>query len=142
MGVLSKLGFTAVTGATGVALWQGYQFQTAQAEEQTAQAVKLQLAETLPSRKGQLQQLQTSTADKPFDVLIIGGGATGAGCALDAISRSIHLFCLQPKMTSSCVFSPVKQRLSGGTHSNHSQRVQGIVILSVPQRTAYCISLS
>ncbi|KAK9849952.1 hypothetical protein WJX84_010898 [Apatococcus fuscideae] len=113
MGVLSKLGFTAVTGATGLALWQGYQFQTAQAEEQTAQAVKLQLAETLPSRKGQLQQLQTSTADKPFDVLIIGGGATGAGCALDAISRGLRTVVVE------------KEDFGAGTSSRSTKLVHG-----------------
>ena len=85
MGVLSKLGFTVVTGATGVALWQSFQVQSAQAQQ--AQTVKLQLAETLPARSQVVRQLQDGTAEKPFDVLIVGGGATGTGCALDAASR-------------------------------------------------------
>lgn len=41
--------------------------------------------ENLPSRK---QQLQSLTCDQ-FDVLIIGGGATGAGCALDSVTRGL-----------------------------------------------------
>lgn len=39
------------------------------------------------TRAAQLEALQAGTADNPFDVLIIGGGATGTGCAVDAVSR-------------------------------------------------------
>lgn len=38
---------------------------------------------SLPPRSDQISSLQTDA----FDVLIIGGGATGAGCALDAVTR-------------------------------------------------------
>lgn len=38
---------------------------------------------SLPHRSDQIKSLQNES----FDVLIIGGGATGAGCALDAVSR-------------------------------------------------------
>ena len=37
----------------------------------------------LPSRDDQIKSLQSES----FDVLIVGGGATGAGCALDAVTR-------------------------------------------------------
>lgn len=37
----------------------------------------------IPTREQELKSLQTET----FDVLIIGGGATGAGCALDSVTR-------------------------------------------------------
>ena len=37
----------------------------------------------LPSRDEQIKCLQTES----FDVLIIGGGASGSGCALDAVTR-------------------------------------------------------
>lgn len=43
--------------------------------------------EPLPNRKELVKRLFSATASKPFDVLIIGGGATGAGCALDAATR-------------------------------------------------------
>uniref|UniRef100_A0AAV1TQ03 Glycerol-3-phosphate dehydrogenase n=1 Tax=Peronospora matthiolae TaxID=2874970 RepID=A0AAV1TQ03_9STRA len=39
-----------------------------------------------PSRAEQLKRLQT----EQFDVLIIGGGATGSGCALDAATRGLN----------------------------------------------------
>ena len=42
-------------------------------------------ATPLPTRAAQLQALQ----EKYFDILVIGGGATGCGVALDAASRGI-----------------------------------------------------
>lgn len=43
----------------------------------------------IPSRQEQLSALKNNTTK--FDVLIIGGGATGAGCALDAASRGLKV---------------------------------------------------
>lgn len=37
----------------------------------------------LPTREDQVKTLKS----QDYDVLIIGGGATGAGCALDACTR-------------------------------------------------------
>lgn len=37
----------------------------------------------LPTRDEQIKSLQTEN----FDVLIIGGGASGSGCALDSVTR-------------------------------------------------------
>lgn len=42
-------------------------------------------ADELPSRQAQLAALRDT---EEFDVLVVGGGATGAGCALDAVTRS------------------------------------------------------
>ena len=42
---------------------------------------------SMPSRDEQMLKLQGADAARPFDILIIGGGATGTGCALDAVSR-------------------------------------------------------
>lgn len=38
----------------------------------------------LPPRSEQVKTLQSG---EEYDVIIVGGGATGAGCALDAITR-------------------------------------------------------
>lgn len=42
----------------------------------------------LPSRNEQVNILQSG---EEYDVLIIGGGATGAGCALDSITRGANI---------------------------------------------------
>jgi len=41
----------------------------------------------IPSRTEQMQALRASTKASPFDVLVIGGGATGCGIAFDAATR-------------------------------------------------------
>ena len=40
----------------------------------------------LPTREEQIERL----AKDSFDVLVIGGGATGVGCALDSVSRGMR----------------------------------------------------
>lgn len=45
----------------------------------------------LPSRAEQIRRLSSSTPDSPYDILVIGGGATGAGVAFDAASRDGNL---------------------------------------------------
>ncbi len=47
----------------------------------------------VPSRGKQIQQLQQP--DEEYDVLIVGGGATGAGIALDAASRGLKVACVE-----------------------------------------------
>jgi len=44
---------------------------------------------TLPSRKEQLKSL--SSQKEEYDILIIGGGATGSGLALDAAARGLKV---------------------------------------------------
>ena len=44
-----------------------------------------------PPRQEHITRLAQGTRDNPFDVLIIGGGATGTGCALDAATRQSTL---------------------------------------------------
>ena len=50
--------------------------------------------EGLPSRAEQVRRLQNSK-QTPYDVLIIGGGATGAGCALDGAARGLRVACIE-----------------------------------------------
>lgn len=48
----------------------------------------------MPSRAQQLTHLSQGTEDNPYDVLIIGGGATGTGCAVDAATRCLAFPCI------------------------------------------------
>ncbi|KAI8462742.1 MAG: mitochondrial glycerol-3-phosphate dehydrogenase [Monoraphidium minutum] len=52
---------------------------------------ELLAAGPVPARADQIAKLRGSSRDQPFDVLIIGGGATGAGCAVDAATRGLKV---------------------------------------------------
>lgn len=52
------------------------------------QGLQLEVKGDPPPRALQLESLKNGTKTNPFDILIIGGGATGTGCALDAATRS------------------------------------------------------
>ena len=43
----------------------------------------------IPSRRDQLSALKEP--NRKFDLLIVGGGASGAGCAVDAASRGLKV---------------------------------------------------
>lgn len=47
--------------------------------------MKMPFEDRLPTRQEQLTALQSTPE---YDILVVGGGATGAGCALDAATRS------------------------------------------------------
>ncbi|MBM3672996.1 MAG: glycerol-3-phosphate dehydrogenase/oxidase [Actinobacteria bacterium] len=52
-------------------------------------------------------------ADEPFDVLVVGGGITGAGCALDAASRGLRTALVE------------RDDFASGTSSKSSKLVHG-----------------
>ena len=61
-----------------------------------------QLREVLPSR----EDMKANLRNKQFDVLIVGGGASGAGVALDAVTRGVFeyiAFLFSPPSTR-CLF--------------------------------------
>jgi FAD dependent oxidoreductase len=51
----------------------------------------------VPSRAEQIRRLQSPTVgeDGVFDILVIGGGATGAGIAMDAAQRGLQTACIE-----------------------------------------------
>lgn len=48
--------------------------------------------EGIPSRREQIERLQEG---EEYDVLVVGGGATGAGIALDAAARGLEVACIE-----------------------------------------------
>lgn len=64
----------------------------------------------LPSRDDQIKSLQT----EHFDVLIIGGGATGAGCALDAATRGLKTALVEADDFASGTSSRSTKLIHGG----------------------------
>ncbi|MGI9600588.1 MAG: FAD-dependent oxidoreductase [Acidimicrobiales bacterium] len=60
-------------------------------------------------RRSNLRRL----ADEPFDVVVIGGGITGAGCALDAASRGLRTALVE------------RHDFASGTSSKSSKMVHG-----------------
>jgi hypothetical protein len=60
------------------------------------QSVTPQRSSTVPTRSAQISTLLDASRNKTeFDVLIIGGGATGAGAALDATTRGLSTVLIE-----------------------------------------------
>ncbi|XP_064646298.1 glycerol-3-phosphate dehydrogenase, mitochondrial-like isoform X2 [Lineus longissimus] len=64
----------------------------------------------IPTRAKQFESLDT----EEFDVLVIGGGATGSGCALDAVSRGLKTAMVEKFDFSSGTSSRSTKLIHGG----------------------------
>ncbi len=64
----------------------------------------------LPSRQEMLERLRR----RPLDVLVVGGGATGAGCALDAASRGLRTGLVEADDFSAGTSSRSTKLIHGG----------------------------
>jgi len=74
---------------------------------------KVPLPWTPPPREELLKKLRRSgngDAQEEFDLLVIGGGATGAGVALDAVTRGLKVALVERNDFSSGAFSPLPHR--------------------------------
>ncbi|KAG6604483.1 Glycerol-3-phosphate dehydrogenase [Phytophthora cinnamomi] len=78
-------GVVGVSGLSGAAIVSAKEPQRLVAPIQCEDGSTIMPYET-PSRAAQLQRLK----QEQFDVLVIGGGATGSGCALDAATRGLN----------------------------------------------------
>lgn len=68
---------------------------------------------TPPPREELLQKLRRSGnrgSQEEFDLLVIGGGATGAGVALDAVTRGLKVALVERNDFSSGAPSPLPHR--------------------------------
>ncbi|KZS19393.1 glycerol-3-phosphate dehydrogenase, mitochondrial isoform X2 [Daphnia magna] len=75
-----------------------------------ADNLKSRPTKPLPTRSEQLKALE----DEVYDVLVIGGGATGAGCALDSVSRGLKTALVELEDFSSGTSSRSTKLLHGG----------------------------
>ncbi|KAH8276559.1 hypothetical protein KR018_007912, partial [Drosophila ironensis] len=66
---------------------------------------------SLPTRP---QQIKSLMEDQDFDVLIIGGGATGAGCALDSVTRGLKTALVEQDDFASGTSSRSTKLIHGG----------------------------
>ncbi|XP_035533678.1 glycerol-3-phosphate dehydrogenase, mitochondrial [Morone saxatilis] len=73
--------------------------------------LKVPFADELPSRQAQLAALQNT---EEFDVLVVGGGATGVGCALDAVTRNLKTALVERSDFSSGTSSRSTKLIHGG----------------------------
>lgn len=69
------------------------------------------LKRPLPTREEQVKTLKNTSE---YDVLIIGGGATGAGCALDACTRGLKTALIEGDDFSSGTSSRSTKLIHGG----------------------------
>ncbi|KAF8544193.1 glycerol-3-phosphate dehydrogenase [Trichophaea hybrida] len=69
----------------------------------------------LPTRQEQFDRLRAAnTPETEYDLVIIGGGATGAGIALDAASRGLKVACVERDDFSSGTSSKSTKLVHGG----------------------------
>lgn len=76
----------------------------------TVSKFKAKALEKLPTRKEHIAALQK----EEFDVLVIGGGVTGAGCALDAVTRGLKTALIEHNDFASGASSRSTKLVHGG----------------------------
>ncbi|XP_044043124.1 glycerol-3-phosphate dehydrogenase, mitochondrial isoform X2 [Siniperca chuatsi] len=109
---------TAIIGGGAVATVFGlsqlieYRKKQAQLAHVAAEAeLRVPFADELPSRQAQLAALRNA---EEFDVLVVGGGATGVGCALDAVTRNLKTALVERSDFSSGTSSRSTKLIHGG----------------------------
>lgn len=69
----------------------------------------------VPSREAQQSSLISAGSASPLDILVIGGGATGSGVALDAVTRGLRVGLVEREDFASGTSSRSTKLLHGGT---------------------------
>lgn len=67
-----------------------------------------------PSRLETINRLKATSSAEPFDLLIVGGGATGTGVALDAATRGLKVALVEKKDFASGTSSRSTKLIHGG----------------------------
>ena len=93
--LVNRRTIAAVSGSTVVAASGGYYYLNSGPTYQpsTKETRRPPPPWTPPSREQMLEALRSSAKDpdQEFDLLVVGGGATGAGVAVDAASRGLKV---------------------------------------------------
>jgi len=93
-------------------------FPTIKTREEQIEALKHSAAingkSTLKSLLHLGQEAKSTEGDEPYDLLIIGGGATGAGVALDAATRGLKVAMVERDDFSSGTSSKSTKLVHGG----------------------------
>ncbi|KAM3584844.1 uncharacterized protein V6R79_000594 [Siganus canaliculatus] len=106
------IGGGAVAAAFGLSQLIEYRKTQARLSHVAAEAeLKAPFADELPTRQAQLGALQSG---EEFDVLVVGGGATGVGCALDAVTRNLRTALVERSDFSSGTSSRSTKLIHGG----------------------------
>lgn len=69
---------------------------------------------TPQSRTNALDAMRASTSEEPIDILVIGGGVTGAGTALDAVTRGLTTAVVEAQDWASGTSSRSSKLVHGG----------------------------
>lgn len=80
-------------------------------------AIRRQISDTnavVPCRAAQESALIRAGSDNPLDILVIGGGATGSGVALDAATRGLRVGLVEREDFSSGTSSRSTKLIHGG----------------------------
>eukprot|EP00899_Mesostigma_viride_P004000 jgi/Mesvir1/13600/Mv26349-RA.4 len=105
---LRRVGLGLVAAVAGTAAWNW-----PKDARDTERAKHLSLLANVPERKFHMASLKKG-ATSPFDILIIGGGATGAGCALDGTSRGLNVALIEQEDFASGTSSRSTKLVHGG----------------------------
>jgi glycerol-3-phosphate dehydrogenase len=111
--VFNKRSFYIAAGSTVAAAGGGYWYLNSGPAypSTTAETRRPPPPWTPPSRQEMLESLKASgsgNAEQEFDILIVGGGATGAGVAVDAATRGLKVALVERDDFSSgmsCIIS-------------------------------------
>ncbi|XP_014019675.2 glycerol-3-phosphate dehydrogenase, mitochondrial isoform X2 [Salmo salar] len=107
--VVASGGLVAFYGLTQLTEYRKKQARLSHVE--AVEQVNMAFQDELPSRQAQLTALRNT---QEFDVLVVGGGATGSGCALDAVTRNLKTALVERDDFSSGTSSRSTKLIHGG----------------------------
>lgn len=108
--------FTLIDAAATVVAYKWYSNNRRAKELAATPAEKHAALQWKPPTRIELFKRLTehSSPERPVDLLIIGGGATGTGCALDAAVKGLSVACVEREDWSSGTSSKSTKLVHGG----------------------------